>query len=230
MQRFARFQLHLVTEPRRSSTELIRAVTQAVRGGVDVVQLRDKNASALALHSQARALREAMRGCQVALTINDRLDVALAVGADGVHLAAQSIPVVDAVRLANRQLLVGRSVHGQDEAVAAAAAGADYLTFGHVFPTTSHPGLPPHGLNELADIVRAVEVPVLAIGGITVANLADVLSTGCAGIAVISAILAQADPYEAAAALRGVLDQSPYQPRFPLPRKANAPDRQPTTV
>ena len=226
-----RFQLHLVTEPRQRSAELHAAVAQAVAGGVDWVQLRDKAASALAIHTQASHLIEVVRARGAQLAVNDRLDVALAVGADGVHLAGQSLPVADAARLAAGRLLVGRSVHSLAEAEAAAAAGADYVTFGHVFPTTSHPGLPPHGLAELAQIVAAVEVPVLAIGGITADNLPDVLATGCAGIAVISSILAQADPRQAAARLRAALDSSPHQPRLSLERKVpDAAHRQPTSV
>jgi thiamine-phosphate pyrophosphorylase len=169
---------------------------------------------------------------QARLAINDRLDVALAVGADGVHLAGQSLPVDAAVLLANRRLLVGRSVHGLDEAIQAANAGADYLTFGHVFPTTSHPGLAPRGLDELKTIVEQVDVPVLAIGGITSDNLEDVLATGAAGIAVISAILADADPRWAAARLREALDSSAHRPRcaFPDGKGPYAAHRQPSAV
>jgi thiamine-phosphate pyrophosphorylase len=230
----ARFQLHLVTEPRRSPDELIRGVALALEGGVDWVQLRHKAGSAASLFGEATDLlhRAHQHGAQLA--INDRLDVALAVGAEGVHLAGQSLPVGAAVRLAAGRILVGRSVHGLEEAVAAAAAGADYLTFGHVFPTTSHPGLPPRGLAELRGIVQAVEVPVLAIGGISVDNLDDVLATGCAGIAVISAILADPEPNRAAARLRHVLDASAAQPRHPFPghvqKEPHAAHRQPTAV
>ena len=228
-----RFQLHLVTEPRYRSAELIEAVAQAAEGGVDWVQLRDKSASALAMHTQASQLMGVLRPSGAYLSVNDRLDVALAAGAHGVHLAGQSLPVEAAVALAAGRLLVGRSVHSLPEARAAAAAGADYVTFGHVFPTTSHPGLPPRGLSELREIVRAVDVPVLAIGGITVNNLPAVLATGCAGIAVISAILAQPDPRAAAARLRAALDDSPHQPRIPFDPERKAPDaphRQPTAV
>jgi thiamine-phosphate pyrophosphorylase len=171
------------------------------------------------------------------LAINDRLDVALALGADGVHLAAQSLPVDAAVELAGGRVLVGRSVHGLGEALKAAGEGADYLTFGHVFPTTSHPGLPPHGLNELREIVEAVDVPVLAIGGITADNLDSVLATGCAGIAVISAILADPEPERAARRLRTALDASSHHPRHSFngpssaqQRDKHAAHRQPTTV
>jgi thiamine-phosphate pyrophosphorylase len=233
----SRFQLHLVTEPRRSPDELIRAAALALDGGADWVQLRNKSGSAASLYEEATELLRVAHQHGAHLAINDRLDVALAVGAEGVHLAGQSLPVGAAVHLAAGRILVGRSVHGLEEARAAAAAGVDYLTFGHVFPTTSHPGLPPHGLGELGAIVQAVEVPVLAIGGITVANLDDVLATGCAGIAVISAILSDADPSRAAGRLRSALDASAQQPRYQFPtlpiparREAHAAHRQPTAV
>lgn len=226
-----RFQLHLVTEPRQRPAELVQAVAQALAGGVDWVQLRDKSASALALHGQASQLSSLTAAHGARLAINDRLDVALAVGADGVHLAGQSLPVAAAVTLATGRLLVGRSVHSLAEAEAAAAAGADYVTFGHVFPTSSHPGVAPRGLAALREIVAAVDLPVLAIGGISLDNLPDVLATGCAGIAVISSILAHADPRAAAAGLRAALDASPHAPRIPLERKAHhAAHRQPTAV
>jgi thiamine-phosphate pyrophosphorylase len=200
-------------------------------GGVDWVQVRDKSASAAALLSQTRELLDMTREHAARLAVNDRLDVALAAGADGVHLAAQSLPVAAAVALASGRALIGRSVHGLDEAIDVAAAGADYVTFGHVFPTSTHPGIPPRGLNQLRAIVDAVDIPVLAIGGITVDNLDQVLATGCAGVAVISAILSNPDPCAAAARLRAALDGSTRQPRTPWswsPR--NATDHQPATV
>jgi thiamine-phosphate pyrophosphorylase len=230
-----RFQLHLVTEPRSNSDELIRGVALALEGGADWVQLRNKSSSALSLYTEAVALLRVTQQHGARLAINDRLDVALAVGADGVHLAGQSLPVAAAVHVAASRMLVGCSVHGLAEATAAAAGGADYLTFGHVFPTTSHPGMPPRGLAELAAIVQAVDVPVLAIGGITVDNLDDVLQTGCAGIAVISAILSEPDPGRAAARLRAALDASAHRTRQPFDhssparREQHAAHRQPAT-
>jgi thiamine-phosphate pyrophosphorylase len=227
------FQLHLVTEPRGGPEQLISAVALALDGGVNWVQLRDKSASAAALFSQATDLLRVAHQHGAHLAINDRLDVALAVGAHAVHLAGQSLPVDAAVRLANGQLLTGRSVHSLPEAQAALAAGADYLTFGHVFPTSTHPGVPPRGLAELREIVEAVDVAVLAIGGITADNLDDVLATGCAGVAVISAILSDPDPSRAAGRLRQALDTSSHKPRiaFPNPGKGpHAAHREPTAV
>jgi thiamine-phosphate pyrophosphorylase len=229
-----RFQLHLVTEPRRTPDELIRSAALALDGGADWVQLRNKSGSAAALYDEATELLRVAHQHGARLAINDRLDVALAVGADGVHLAGQSLPVAAAVQVAASRILVGRSVHSLAEARAAAEAGVDYVTFGHVFPTTSHPGLPPHGLAELAAIVHAIEVPVLAIGGITVHNLDDVLATGCAGVAVISAILSDPEPSRAASRLRSALDASVHLPRHPFPTSArrdpHATHRQPTAV
>jgi thiamine-phosphate pyrophosphorylase len=226
----SKFELHLITEPR---PDLTAAVRRAVEGGVDWVQLRDKSASALSLYKQALELRlQARSGEGARLAINDRLDVALAMGADGVHLAGQSLPVAQAAAIARNRLLVGRSVHSLDEARSVVAEGAHYVTFGHVFPSTSKPGLEPRGLVQLAEIVEAVDVPVLAIGGINLGNLETVLATGCAGIAVISAILSSADPRQAAAELRCALDASPQEPRhaFISLEESHALDRQPTTV
>jgi thiamine-phosphate pyrophosphorylase len=226
-------QLHLVTEPRRAFDELIHAVALALDGGVDWVQLRDKSASAASLYVEALQLLTVVRQHGARLAVNDRVDVALASKADAVHLAGQSLPVEAAVQLADNRLLVGRSVHSLEEAQKAASSGADYVTFGHVFPTSTHPGVPPHGLEELRTTVEGVEVPVLAIGGITTENLEAVLATGCAGVAVISAILSDPDPSRAASRLRAALDSSRHLPRIPFPthkRGADATHHQSTAV
>ncbi len=226
----ASFRLHLITEPRRSFAELAAAVHPAAAAGVDWVQLRDKHASALAMYDQVRQLAAGEGTWK--LSINDRLDVALAAGAAGVHLAAQSLPVRQAKQVASGRLLVGRSIHALDEAIACARDGADYLTFGHVFPSSSKPGLAPRGVQQLAEIVEAVDVPVVAIGGIDLSNVDQVLATGCAGIAVISAILSAPDPGRAAAELRRALDASPHQPRRPFDvlEERYASHREPTAV
>ncbi len=215
------FQLHLITERLSQPAWWLPRVVAATAGGVDAVQLRDKGASPLDLHRHALDLRTALAmqppANQPRLLVNDRLDVALALNADGVHLAGQSLPVAEAVRVASGALLVGRSVHALDEAIDAERAGADYVTFGHVFPSTSKVDLPPRGTQQLAEIVRALSIPVLAIGGVGLENLDAVLATGCAGVAVISAILAAPDPRQAARDLRQALDVSPHAPRVPFP-------------
>jgi thiamine-phosphate pyrophosphorylase len=205
-------------------------VALAMEGGVDWVQLRDKAASAQNLLAQTHTALRLTRAHGTRLSVNDRLDVALAAKADGIHLAAQSLPVIEASALAQGRLLIGRSVHALDEALAAAEDGVDYVTFGHVFPTNTHPGLPPRGLRQLEEIVQQVDVPVLAIGGISTDNLDEVLATGCAGVAVISAILSASDPREAAARLRRALDDSPHLPRIPWRHTPHAAHHQPATV
>lgn len=212
----ARAALHLITD-RQAAPALVAAVAAALRGGVDWVQVRDKSAAAAELYQLACALRDACRAAGAGLLVNDRLDVALAADADGVHLAKKSLPVAAARRLLPPGRLLGASVHSVEEAVAAARAGADYVTFGSVFPTRSHPGRPPTGLDALAAAVAAVDVPVLAIGGITPENVAAVLATGAAGVAVISSVLLAADPAAAAARLREAMERAPGAPRVPFP-------------
>lgn len=217
------FVLHVVTDRARQTLSLTDAVVASLRGGADVVQLREKRTPALEVYELCRRLREQCEaaGVRLPLVVNDRVDVALAVDAVGVHLAAKSLPVAAVKRILSRagwRGLVGRSVHSLEEAVAAAQDGADYVTFGHVYASESHPGLPPRGVRELARVVETVDVPVIAIGGIDVHNVAPVLETGCAGIAVIGAVVGQADPAAAAARLKEAMAKVQVRPRHAFPR------------
>jgi thiamine-phosphate pyrophosphorylase len=215
--------LQLVTDPLEVRLPLAEAVAAAVRGGVDAVQVREKGAPAADVLRLVRAVQTAV-GHGALVLVNDRVDVALAAEADGVHLAARSLPPGEARRLLPRSQgwLLGVSVHSVEEARAAAAAGVDYVTFGHVFPTGSKPGVPSRGLAALAEVVDAVAVPVLAIGGIGPTNVAQVLATGCAGVAVIRALLGSADPEAEARALRAAMEAAPGRPRVALRRPGPA--------
>lgn len=208
-----RFQIHLITDRKRSRGILCHTIEEALLGGVDCVQVREKGGPARELYETALKLLPHTREAGAMLLVNDRVDVALASGADGVHLAAKSLPPAKARELLGEKPLLGCSVHSLAEAREAASAGVDYVTFGHVYPTSSKPGLPPRGVRELAGIVESVQVPVLAIGGIDESNVGEVLETGCAGIAVISTIGAAQDPRLAARRLRQAVDESPYRPR-----------------
>lgn len=210
------FHLHLVTDA-TAAPDLPGALEQALAGGVDWVQVREKSLPAGALYEMAVRVGALCRNARVGLLVNDRVDVALAAGADGAHLAARSLPAAAARPLLSDGRLLGVSVHSLAEARAAEAAGVDYVTFGSVYPTRSHPGQAAAGLAELAAVVQGVSIPVLAIGGITAENAGQVLATGCAGVALISAVLSAPSPREAAAALRYVLDRSPALPRVPFP-------------
>jgi thiamine-phosphate pyrophosphorylase len=195
--------LQLVTDPRAG--DLARAVERAAHGGLDSVQVRDRGAASGELLTLAAEIARVVRGA-TRLLVNDRVDVALAVRAHGVQLPARGIPPIVARALLEPWQLIGVSVHSVDEAVAAAAAGADHVVFGHVFPTTSHAGEDPRGLDALRAVVDAVRIPVLAIGGITAGRCASVLAAGASGVAVIGAIIDARDPESATRALRDALD------------------------
>jgi thiamine-phosphate diphosphorylase len=221
------FVLHVVTDRSRQPLPLADAVMASLRGGADVVQLREKRAPALEIYHLCRLLQAQCEaaGLTLPLVINDRLDVALAIGAAGVHLAAKSLPIEAARNVAQSAGwpgLIGCSVHSLEAARAAAAAGADYITFGHVYASESHPGVPPRGVRELARIVEAVDVPVIAIGGIDVYNVEPVLETGCAGIAVIGAVIGQTDPAAAAARLKNAMAKVRAKPKRPFPPAPSA--------
>lgn len=177
----------------------------AIDGGADVIQLRDKGFSDHQLAEVARRLKAFcdLKGAQ--LIINDRVDVARDVGC-GVHLGQNDAHVMDARRVLGARVAIGGTAHTLDEALAAEAAGADYLGFGHIFPTTSkRKPAPPVGLDALARVCAAVRVPVLAIGGVTAQNARACIDAGAWGVAVIAAVCADPDPRAAAARIRAVL-------------------------
>jgi thiamine-phosphate pyrophosphorylase len=174
--------LCLVTDRRR--TDPVDQARAAAAAGIDFIQVRERDLEAAALAALVRAVLDATRGSGTRVLVNDRLDVALATGAHGVHLRADSFPVAAARHAGPPGFLVGRSVHSVDEAVG--ASGADYLVAGTVFPTASKPGQPMHlGAAGLERIVAATRTPVLAIGGVTLDTAAAIAGAGAAGIAAI---------------------------------------------
>ena len=177
---------------------LLAAIRRAAAGGVNWVQIREKDLLARDL-LELTCAAVAIAGSSASILVNDRLDVALAARAAGVHLGNESVPVGEVVRWRNsghapRGFLIGRSVHQLAEAVDAERAGADYALFGPVFATPSKLAYgPPQGLSRLAEFCRAVRIPVLAIGGVTEENAADCLRAGAAGIAAIRLFQQAAD-------------------------------------
>jgi thiamine-phosphate diphosphorylase len=197
--------LHLVTDPRLPRAQLLAVIRAAAENGADWIQVRDPQASAHDLFDLAQAVVTICRPRGVRVVVNDRIDVALAVGADGVQLGGRSLPAAVARELV-AALSLGVSVHSIESAVQVEAEGADWITFGHVFPTSSHPNVTPRGVAALAQAVQAVHIPVIAIGGIGTRQVGPVIQAGAAGIAVISAILDAPDPARATAELRQALD------------------------
>ena len=186
--------------------ELGGRVSAAIAGGVDMVQLRDKDLPGGALLDLARQLRGVCYG-RALLLVNERADVALAGGADGVQLGERAMPTEPVRSLLGVDGLIGRSVHSVAGAIE--AGGADFLLVGTMFASRSHPGEEPSGPGLLNRIKAAgVNAPLLAIGGITESNVADVMRAGADGAAVISSVLGAADPESAARNLKTAMLES----------------------
>lgn len=198
------YSLYLVTDRRLSlGRSTVEVVAAAVSGGVTCVQLREKHCSTREFLEEARRVRELLVGTGVPLIINDRLDVALAVAADGVHLGQNDMHLSDARRLVGERLVIGISAESVADAIRAEAEGADYIGVSPVFTTpTKMDTAPPLGLEGLREIRRAVSLPLVAIGSIRHDNAAEVLRAGADGLAVVSAIVSAPCPRTAAAALR----------------------------
>jgi len=171
----------------KACTTLVAATAAAACAGVDLVQVRERGLNDVSLLALAVRVREAIAATGARLVVNDRIDIALAARADGVHLPGRAVSCARVRAIVPYGFLVGRSVHSEDEALAAARdGGCDYLVFGSVFESPSKPaGHSVAGLEALARVCAAVQLPVLAIGGITAARVPDVVRTGAAGIAAI---------------------------------------------
>jgi thiamine-phosphate pyrophosphorylase len=169
---------------------LLAQVRHAGNAGVDLIQVRERDLAAAALAALVASIVDIVCGTQTRVVVNDRLDVAVACGAHGVHLRADSMPVAAARRLAPPSFLIGRSVHGLDEVKA--AAGADYLIAGTVFRSASKPDDGALlGVDGLRAVVQAADAPVLAIGGISTGRLPAVSAAGAAGVAAIGLFMSQ---------------------------------------
>ena len=188
------YSIYLVTdEACLHGRPLLECVEEALAAGVTLVQYRAKAADGGVLYAEACRLKQLCDKYGVPLIINDRLDIALAVGAAGVHLGQDDLPCAVARRLLGEDFIIGVSAHNQAEAVQAVSDGADYLGCGAVFGTATKHDVAKLGLENLRAIRKAVAVPMVGIGGITADNYAEVLATGANGAAIVSGILAQDD-------------------------------------
>jgi len=179
--------------------DILQLIAQAVEGGVTIVQLRGKKWTSREFLDVGLKAARFLRPKKVPLIINDRVDIALACEAGGVHLGQDDMPLTFARELMGKERIIGISVSSADEALAAEKGGSDYIGVGPVFATLSKKDIgSPLGLAGLREIRQKVKIPILAIGGISVANVADVIASGADGVAVISAIAAATDPKKAA--------------------------------
>ncbi|MDR5709521.1 MAG: thiamine phosphate synthase [Armatimonadota bacterium] len=201
--------LYVITDATRWSRTHEEVAAAALQGGATVLQFREKRATTRALYETARRLQELCRACGVPFIVNDRLDIALAVDADGVHLGSEDLPVAVARRILGPHRIVGASAGSVEEALRAEEEGASYLGVGSVYVTGTKPDAgAPIGPDGLVKIVRAVRIPVVGIGGITLDRVPEVIQAGAAGVAVISAVAAAADMVEATRALRRAVDEA----------------------
>ena len=200
------FQLYLVTDRRwLKDRNLADCVEAAVLGGVTLVQLREKDIFSREFFKLAQQVKRVTERYGIPLIINDRIDIALAVDADGVHIGLDDLPVPVARKLLGSDKIIGASVTTIDEAVLFQNQGADYLGVGAVFPTATKPENEAVSLATLRSIKAAVRIPVVAIGGIQKENVPQVMQTGVDGIAVVSAIMNQTDITQASALLKSLV-------------------------
>ena len=189
----------LITNRKICEGELTELITQAIEGGVGTVQLREKDLSTRDLYMLARKLREITKELSANLIINDRVDIAQAVDADGVHLGWQSLNIDTVRKIIGREKVIGFSAHNLQEAKKANIEGADYITISPVFDTPYKDYfIPPLGTKEINKIKRQVNIPVIALGGINEDNVEEVLGNGADGIAVISAVFLSKNPRQTA--------------------------------
>ncbi len=199
-----RYDLYLVTDTLLSRGRTHREVAHAaIRGGATAIQFREKGARTRELIETGQELRGLTRAAGVPLIVNDRVDVALAVDADGVHVGQEDMPATIARRLIGEDRVLGVSATSLEEAVRGEQDGADYLGLGPIFPTSSkRDAAPPMGLDGLATVAARVGIPIVAIGGINGMNIESVIEAGADGVAVISAMVSAPDVEEAACLLR----------------------------
>lgn len=194
--------VYVITDPVVSKLSHVQQARLAIAGGADVIQLRDKEASGADLVSAGMAIRGVVPESKLFI-VNDRVDVAYAVGADGVHLGQEDIPVKYAREMLGADAIIGVSASSVEEAIHAERDGADYVGLGSIYPTTSKEDAGEAiGLEAISRVKQEVGIPVVAIGGINIQNAPDVVRAGADGVAVISAVVGAKDPESATRQLR----------------------------
>ncbi len=199
-----KLKLYVITDARFADE--IRGTELALEGGATAIQLRMKNATTRRMVEVGEKIRKLTDEYDALFIVNDRVDVALATGADGVHLGREDMPVEVAREIVG-DMIIGASASTVEEAIGAEKMGADYIGAGSVFPTKTKENARYIGLDGLSKIVKSVNVPVVAIGGITIENLHRVLDRGVQGVAIVSAIMGAENIERAAREFRKVIDE-----------------------
>ena len=186
--------LYLVTDKSDDVEKFLKTIEEAIKGGVSVVQIREKTADTLDFYNLALKVKKITEKYDVPLIINDRVDVALAIDADGVHVGQSDMPCDVTRALVGPDKIVGVSAATIEEAKKAESDGADYIGTGAVFPTATKDDAPKITKNDLKEIVESINIPVVAIGGSTLNNAHELNDTGIAGLSVVSAIMSSENP------------------------------------
>ncbi|MEH6936249.1 thiamine phosphate synthase [Bacillus sp. JJ664] len=188
------YKLYLVTDRAvLGERDLIQSVEAAIKGGTTIVQLREKNCSSLDFYELALRVKEVTSRYNVPLIINDRLDIALAIEADGLHIGQEDLPLAVARKIVGEEMIIGVSATTLEEALLAQKQGADYVGIGSVYPTNTKLDAKPVSLEELIVIREAISIPIVGIGGINEDNVTDLMKTKIDGVAIVSAILGKED-------------------------------------
>ena len=199
------YSVYLVTDHRnKTDEEFLNIIEEAIKGGTTIVQLREKTASTKDFYQLALKVKEITRKYDVPLLINDRIDIAIAVDSEGVHIGQDDMPADIARKIIGEDKILGVSASTVEEAKKAEIDGADYIGSGAVFPTATKDDADSVSKEELKEIVDSIDIPVVAIGGITLENAGTLKDTCIAGFSVVSAIMSADDPKEASHKLREI--------------------------
>jgi len=201
------FKLYAITDLKAEDPSLLDRLTQALKGGVDIVQLRSKTMSDASLMAIGQKIRRVTRALEKLFIVNDRVDLTLALDADGVHLGQDDLPIGVARKMMGKGTkIIGRSTHSLQQAEQAVREGADYIGFGPLFSTPTKPTYEPVGLEPIREVLMKSEIPVVCIGGIERSNVKQVVAAGANRIAVVRAVFHASDPFRAASELKGWLN------------------------
>ena len=198
--------LYLVTDKSDDVEKFLETIEEGIKGGVSVVQIREKTADTLDFYNLALKVKQITKKYNVPLIINDRVDVALAIDADGVHVGQSDMPCDVTRKLVGPDKIVGVSAATIEEAKKAEKDGADYIGSGAVFPTATKDDAPKITKKDLKEIVDSINIPVVAIGGITLENASELNDTGIAGLSVVSAIMSSENPKKSSEKLLSIFN------------------------
>ena len=198
--------LYLVTDKSENEEKFLKTIEEAILGGVSVVQIREKTAETLEFYNLALKVKEITTKYNVPLIINDRVDIALAIDADGVHVGQSDMPCDITRKLIGENKILGVSAATIEEAKKAEKDGADYIGTGAVFPTATKDDAASVTKKDLSNIAKSINIPVVAIGGITIENAEELKDTGIAGLSVVSAIMSAENPKKASEKLLNIFN------------------------